>query len=190
MAHFTDQFVFQVQIPQDDIVPIESISTLPPDAVQRCQEVFQVTPKDLQLKVAEFIGGGQDCILIAGCGWGKTLVYFLPLVLWTTRVIVIISPLKAIMQEQRMKLQSLGISSISFEKDVPTGNNVIRDVAGGKYRAVFLTPEMIFKSKALTPLWSNKSWKRRLQAVVLDEAHCVSTWGPEFREDYYRIGEL
>lgn len=66
------------------------------------------------------IAQGQDCVLIAGCGWGKTLIYFLPLVLWPTDVMVIVTPLKALGDEQQRKLEELGISSVHLKQ----GNTV------------------------------------------------------------------
>lgn len=160
------------------------------EMISKCEEIFKVTPKDLQLDVVECIGQGQDCILIAGCGWGKTLVYFLPLVLWTDRIIVVISPLKAIMEEQHQKLHRTNISSIIFDGEAVIDQKTIENAASGKFKAVFMTPEIIFQNKALKQLWTKSRWLERLQAIVVDEAHCISNWGPEFRPEYSRIGEL
>ncbi|KAI8604861.1 P-loop containing nucleoside triphosphate hydrolase protein [Dissophora ornata] len=159
-------------------------------AIKRCQDVFGVTPKDLQLQVAECIGRGQDCILIAGCEWDKPLAYFLPMVLWSDRVFVVISPLEVPMQEQCQRLRDLDISAITITSLQCMKDDTIGDLATGKYRAVFMTPEIIFESQCLNNLWSRDDWQQRLQAVVLDEAHCVSTWDDDFSEAYGRIGQL
>ncbi|KAK3812109.1 MAG: P-loop containing nucleoside triphosphate hydrolase protein [Benniella sp.] len=168
------------------------MSSLPQDAISQCQTMFGVTPKAQQLEVVECIGRGQDVILIAGCGWGKTLVYFLPLVLWQDRIVLIISPLKALMKEQCQKLQDLGISSISLDGDSVNGPFplVLDRLAAGTYRAVFMTPELIVGSKRVKDLWDRHGWNQRLLAVVVDEAHCISTWGKEFRTAYGDIGDL
>ncbi|KAI7825317.1 P-loop containing nucleoside triphosphate hydrolase protein, partial [Gamsiella multidivaricata] len=158
------------------------------EAIKRCQDVFHITPKDLQLDVVECIGTGRDCILIAGCGWGKSLVYFLPTVLWTDRIIVVISPLRALIQEQQLKLASLGIRSTALMGGDITG--IDSGVAAGLYRVIFMTPEIIFENKRVQELWFDKRWRMRLQAVVLDEAHCVTSWGTTFRKLYGRLGEL
>ncbi|KAG0301762.1 hypothetical protein BGZ98_008069 [Dissophora globulifera] len=162
---------------------------LPNNTVKRCEAVFQVTPKDLQLDVIGCIGCGQDCVLIAGCGWGKTLVYFLPLILWPDHIVVVISPDKAIIEEQRRKLEDLGISAIAL-----TGSYVERDtifkLARGTYSAVFITPEIIFESERFRNLWQNMSWRNRLLAVVLDEAHCIGTKGSAFEKYYDSIGSF
>ncbi|KAI7815737.1 hypothetical protein BC939DRAFT_404988, partial [Gamsiella multidivaricata] len=67
---------------------------------------------------------------------------------------------------------------------------VIEDIARAKYRIVFMTPEMIFTSERFKRLWSTESWRRNLMAIVLDEAHCVETWGTTFRRTYGEIGTL
>src|ERR1700761_9119965 len=96
----------------------------PENAAELCQDIFGYTPKPEQQIVVEHIGRGEDCILIAGCGWGKTLTYFLPLALWKHCIIVIISPLIALMEEQHRKLQVVGITSICIHSDADLPNNL------------------------------------------------------------------
>lgn len=164
--------------------------TYPPNGDDICKRVFGFFPKDEQREVVKHIGRGEDCILIAGCGWGKTLAYFLPLALWDNTVIVIVSPLVALMEEQQMKLQAVGICSIALcgQKQLP--DNFEEELIGGKYRAVLMSPEAAFNNVRLKMLWNDTVWRSKVQAVVIDEAHCISTWGPEFRKEYSRIGDL
>ncbi|KAI7822050.1 P-loop containing nucleoside triphosphate hydrolase protein, partial [Gamsiella multidivaricata] len=166
------------------------ILSYPENGDERCETIFGFTPKPEQRMVAEHIGRGEDCILIAGCGWGKTLAYFLPLILWENRVIVIISPLVALMEEQHRKLQAVNISSIPIHSGRQLPHNLEDELINGKYRAVFMSPETVFTSVRFELLWNEAAWRSRVQAVVIDEAHCISTWGPEFRKDYSRIGDL
>lgn len=166
-----------------------NVLSYPEDGDEKCMRVFGFTPKPEQRKVVEHIGRGEDCILIAGCGWGKTLVCFLPLVLWESRIIVIISPLVALMEEQYAKLQAVNISSIPIHSGRQLPHSIEEELIDGKYRAIFMSPESAFGVR-FGMLWSEAGWRSRLQAVVIDEAHCISTWGPEFRVDYDRIGEL
>ncbi|KAF9538177.1 hypothetical protein EC957_007111, partial [Mortierella hygrophila] len=65
-----------------------------------------------------------------------------------------------------------------------------KEVLNGVYRAVFMTPEIIFSANQLEALWDMDNWKKRLMAIVIDEAHCINTWGKDFRQDYDRIGDL
>ncbi|KAG0221396.1 hypothetical protein BGW42_007766, partial [Actinomortierella wolfii] len=60
-----------------------------------------IQPKEEQLDVADCIARKKDCILIADCGWGKSLAFFIPLILWSDRSMLIIAPLKAIMHQHK-----------------------------------------------------------------------------------------
>ncbi|KAF9200839.1 hypothetical protein BGZ59_003066, partial [Podila verticillata] len=129
----------------EDAAP-SNVLFYPADGDEQCERVFGFIPKSEQWKVVEHIGRGDDCILIAGCGWGKTLAYFLLLVLWENRVIVIISPLVALMEEQHRKLQAVNISSIPVYSGRQLPHNIEEELIGGKYRAVFMSPETAFNS--------------------------------------------
>lgn len=120
-----------------------AILSLPVDHRELCQHHFKVPPKAFQLKVVEHIGRGEDCILIAGCGWGKSLVYFLPLALWTDRTIVVISPLLALMHEQQEKLRVFRFNSICLDSSQAIDVELLRRLDKGEFRAVFMTPESI-----------------------------------------------
>ncbi|KAI7818767.1 P-loop containing nucleoside triphosphate hydrolase protein [Gamsiella multidivaricata] len=160
---------------------------LPEDTAQICQAAFGYRPRAEQIQVVEMLGRMKDCILIAGTGWGKTLVYFLPLLIWPNDIILIVSPLKVLSDEQHSKLVALGIPSINIKQETRTN---IADLASGKYRAVFTSPEIIFKSSRLSALWQDKGWRSRLRNIVVDEAHCVGTWGMDFRQAYSQLGRL
>lgn len=163
------------------------LQRLPADTLQCYKEELGVSqPKDDQLEVVARMGECQDTILIAGCGWGKSLVFHLPLVLWRDKVVVIITPLTALGDEQSHRLNTKKIRSVNLkESEELTTHQLIN----GGYRAVFMSPEILFKSSRYMDLWDHDSWKRKLLAIVVDEAHCVSTW-ENFRTSYLRIREL
>lgn len=164
---------------------------IPINASEMCMARFGVEPKVEQLEVTGSIGRGEDIILIAACGWGKSLVYYLPLVFWDRGVIVIVSPLRAIMAEQHQKLERLEISSVCLMgEDMSITNTIITKLTNGDYRAVFMTPEIMFENRLVEGLWSSRAWQSQLRAIVLDEAHCVFTWGDSFRKHYSQLGSL
>lgn len=142
--------------------------------------------------MVEHIGIRKDCILIAGCGWGKSLIFTIPLLLWPNAVIVVISPLKALCDEQAGKLMALGIKSLVIKSN-PLGDDLsvdMKEVYNGNYRALFMSPEIIFSSSKINSLWQHHEWRNRLQAVVIDEVHCICSWGTDFRPDYSKLGKL
>ncbi|KAF8907383.1 hypothetical protein BGZ58_006196, partial [Dissophora ornata] len=70
------------------------------DAIERSRLFFKYAPKEEQLQVVEHVAQQKDCVLLAPCGWGKTLAYFLPMVIFKHSITVIISPLIALIEEQ------------------------------------------------------------------------------------------
>ena len=150
-----------------------------------CEEKLGVVPKPEQLEVLECIAARRDCVLIAPTGWGKTLAYTLPLLLWSDAVILVITPLKVLGKEQSDKLRDLNIECVNITEDDKDINAV--KVLQGNYRAIFVSPEMLLESDRLKGLWKNKKWTESIRAVVVDEAHCIEAWGLTFRRAF---GEL
>ncbi|KAI8598752.1 P-loop containing nucleoside triphosphate hydrolase protein [Dissophora ornata] len=163
---------------------------LPDDAVERCLKTFGVTPKPLQLEVAKKIGQGVDCVLIPGFGRGEPLTYFLPLLFWPGRTIIVLTSLTALGHEQQRKFAAANISSIFIMHEAIIDSACIGDLASGKYQAVFMSPELVFNCTRLIELWVNSDWGRQVLAVIIDEAHCINHRGNDFREAYGRIGEI
>ncbi|KAG9065420.1 hypothetical protein KI688_002745 [Linnemannia hyalina] len=173
--------------------PLETISTDAfdrQDALSRCLDFFKVAPKPEQLEVVATLARCQDCILIAGCDWGKTPVYFLPLILWPDRVIFVISPLKALAEQQHQKLHALGIRSVAILGETAITPDMFKSLSDGVYRAVFISPEHALSNDRIKNLWRQPGWRKRLFAVVVDEAHCINSMGDRFRQEYGSIGDL
>ncbi|KAK3817843.1 MAG: P-loop containing nucleoside triphosphate hydrolase protein [Linnemannia gamsii] len=135
-------------------------------------------------------------MLIAPCGWGKTLAFFLPMIYWPGRITAIISPLIALMNDQQQKLVKAKIPHIVLSGDNSDAINgdMIRRIYEGEFRAVFMSPEIIFgdtpTSKSVKGLWQDPRWRNLLLAIVVDEVHCVEKWGNDFRKVYGRLGDL
>ncbi|KAK3841878.1 MAG: P-loop containing nucleoside triphosphate hydrolase protein [Linnemannia gamsii] len=173
------------------------------DAIERSRLFFKYAPKEEQLQVVEHVAEQKDCVLLAPCGWGKTLAYFLPMVIFKHSITVIISPLVALIEEQMEKLDGYGIPNIFFtsqKNDRFLDDDAISRMLDGHYRAVFMTPEIYFgagsMSKKARKLWGMDEWKARLLCIVVDELHCVERWGmtqsgkEAFRPDYSLLGQL
>ncbi|KAG0256442.1 hypothetical protein DFQ27_005743 [Actinomortierella ambigua] len=165
-------------------------------AIRLCDEVFQCTPKEAHLQVMACMVEKRDCVMIAPCGWGKTLSFFLPMVVFPKRIIAIISPMTALMNDQIAKLVKANIPHIVLSGET-LGNinhNTITSIANGDYRAVFISPEVIFgswkTSELVRELWYSDPWRKRLLAIVVDEVHCIEKWGDKFRSHYDCLGDL
>ncbi|KAK5799063.1 P-loop containing nucleoside triphosphate hydrolase protein [Linnemannia elongata] len=173
------------------------------DAIERSLLYFEYAPKEEQLQVVEHVAEQKDCVLLAPCGWGKTLAYFLPMVIFKHSITVIISPLIALIEEQMQKLDEYRIPNIFFTSERNNrflDDDAISQMLDGHYRAVFMTPELYFgsgsMSKKAQKLWSMDKWKARLLCIVVDELHCVERWGmtqtgkEAFRPEYSLLGQL
>ena len=129
---------------------------------------------------------GKDSLVQLPTGGGKSVCYQLP-ALAKEGVCLVFSPLISLMKDQVDNLKQLGISSIAIHSGL-TSNEIeveMQNILNGKYKLVYLSPE-----RASTQLFKNYIKQINISFLVVDEAHCVSQWGHQFRPEYLKIGEL
>lgn len=141
---------------------------------------------DEQWETIEKILKGEKVLLIEKTGFGKSLCFQFPAVVFPGTT-VIFSPLIALMRDQVKKLKSLGISAecINSEQTPEQNSEIIDSAKQGKIKILYIAPERQENSE-----WIEATRQMKLSMVVVDEAHCISVWGHDFRPAFKRITNL
>ncbi len=129
---------------------------------------------------------GRDCLVLMPTGGGKSLCYQLPAML-REGVGIVVSPLIALMQDQVDALRQLGVAAAFLNSTQGAGerNEVYRRIESGELQLLYVAPERILKDDTLDFLCRSP-----VALIAIDEAHCVSAWGHDFRQDYLALHRL
>jgi len=142
--------------------------------------------RPMQEQIVRSLLGARDTCVVMPTGGGKSLCYQLP-ALVSGKTAVVISPLIALMQDQAAQLAQMGIpaavlnSSLAAEQQ----SQVMRKARDGEYRLLYLSPERLARADTI-------GWLQRVPIAffAIDEAHCISEWGHEFRPEYRQLSSL
>ncbi|UYL09808.1 RecQ family ATP-dependent DNA helicase [Bdellovibrio sp. SKB1291214] len=129
---------------------------------------------------------GENALALMPTGMGKSLCFQFPAKI-RDGLVIVISPLIALMQDQVLKAKDLGIPATCLNSTLTREERESRQdrLAKGDFKLLYVTPERFRKPEFLKAIEG-----RKIQLLAVDEAHCISQWGHDFRPDYSRVGEF
>ena len=160
------------------------------------KQVFGHTEfRGTQSEIIQRVLANEHALVIMPTGMGKSLCYQIPAIQMAQRgvlaerpgVTLVISPLIALMKDQVDSLVSKGVSATFVNSSLSRRDREDRyqQIANGQFDLLYVTPERFRKPEFLAAIA-----KREIQLLAVDEAHCISEWGHDFRPDYTRVGEI
>jgi ATP-dependent DNA helicase RecQ len=143
--------------------------------------------RPLQENIVRSLLAGRDACVVMPTGGGKSLCYQLPAAMSPDKTVIVISPLIALMEDQVAQLGQMGIPAALLNSSIPVAqqSRVIEKARAGEYRLLYLSPERLARE-------DTNDWLKGVPVLffAIDEAHCISEWGHEFRPEYRQLSRL
>jgi len=143
--------------------------------------------RPLQDRIVTSLLGGRDTCVVMPTGGGKSLCYQLPAAMLPEKTVIVVSPLIALMQDQMAQLTQMGIAATVLNSSTAADQQakIMRQAVAGEFRLLYLSPERLARTDTV-------EWLKRvpISFFAIDEAHCISEWGHEFRPEYRQMSSL
>ena len=136
-----------------------------------------------QYEILNRIFNGEDICGILATGYGKSICFQIP-ALYLNKPAVIVVPLISLMDDQRMILEKLGITSCCFNSTVYNKYELKKSILNGEYKFVYITAEAVINQKEFLITLNERLG---ISVIAIDEAHCISSYGYDFRPAYRKL---
>ena len=176
------------------------------------EDKFDKRPCWLQIQIALALYAGKDVIACAATGAGKTLSFWIPLLMaledGRDRMSIVVTPLNLLGKQNVKDLEKAGLTAIAVSGENVNADtfmvspgprrvtgatenclHVFQDIEDGKYNVVIINPELLMGSREVETLWRKPKVTKRLLNFIFDQGHCITQWG-KFRDEYRLVGLL
>jgi ATP-dependent DNA helicase RecQ len=142
--------------------------------------------RPLQEQAMQAVLDGRDSLVVMPTGGGKSLCYQAPAV-YLGEITVVVSPLISLMKDQVDGLRANGVNAVSLDSSQDSGERYAaeNELRNGQARLLFVSPERL-----VSPGFMAMLQRLQVRTFAIDEAHCISHWGHDFRPEYRQLGEL